>query len=52
MGRRAAPMLRFFLRSVIDLLITMVAVSVIIFLLLEFTPGDVAQKILGPFATM
>jgi peptide/nickel transport system permease protein len=44
-------MLRFFLRSVIDLLITMVAVSVIIFLLLEFTPGDVAQKILGPFAT-
>lgn len=44
-------MLRFFLKSVIDLLITMVAVSVIIFLLLEFTPGDVAQKILGPFAT-
>jgi peptide/nickel transport system permease protein len=44
-------MLRFFLKRLVDLVITMVAVSVIIFLLLEFTPGDVAQKILGPFAT-
>ncbi|MEX1109299.1 MAG: ABC transporter permease [Dongiaceae bacterium] len=44
-------MLRFFAKRLLDLLITMVAVSVIIFLLLEFTPGDVAQKILGPFAT-
>ncbi len=44
-------MLRFFLRRLLDLAITMVAVSVIIFLLLEFTPGDVARKILGPFAT-
>lgn len=44
-------MLRFFAKRLLDLLITMVAVSVIIFLLLEFTPGDVARKILGPFAT-
>jgi peptide/nickel transport system permease protein len=44
-------MLRFFGKRLIDLLITMIAVSAIIFLLLEFTPGDVAQKILGPFAT-
>ncbi|MEX0808041.1 MAG: ABC transporter permease [Dongiaceae bacterium] len=45
-------MLRFFAKRLLDLLITMVAVSVIIFLLLEFTPGDVARKILGPFATV
>jgi peptide/nickel transport system permease protein len=44
-------MLRFFAKRLLDLLITMAAVSVIIFLLLEFTPGDVARKILGPFAT-
>jgi peptide/nickel transport system permease protein len=44
-------MLRFFAKRLVDLLITMVAVSLIIFLLLEFTPGDVARKILGPFAT-
>jgi peptide/nickel transport system permease protein len=44
-------MVRFFAKRLAYLLLTMLAVSLLIFLVSEFTPGDVARKVLGPFAT-
>src|SRR3990172_11330052 len=44
-------MVRFFAKRLAYLLLTMLAVSFLIFLVSEFTPGDVARKVLGPFAT-
>ena len=44
-------MVRFFAKRLAYLLLTMLAVSFLIFLISEFTPGDVARKVLGPFAT-
>jgi peptide/nickel transport system permease protein len=41
----------FFAKRLFYLLLTMVVVSLLLFLLNELTPGDVARKILGPFAT-
>ncbi len=44
-------MLKFFAKRFGYLLLTMLAVSLIIFLVNEYSPGQVTRKILGPFAT-
>jgi peptide/nickel transport system permease protein len=44
-------MARFLLRSVISTLVTMLLVSMLLFLLLEVGSGDISVKILGVFAT-
>ncbi len=44
-------MARFFLKHLLFLCITLLAVSLLVFLMTEFTPGDVARKILGAYAT-
>jgi peptide/nickel transport system permease protein len=44
-------MTAFFVKRLGLLLLTMVAVSFILFVFWELTPGSVARKVLGPFAT-
>src|SRR5215470_7946660 len=44
-------MLKFFVKRLGYLLLTMLAVSLLIFVVNEYSPGQVARKILGPFAT-
>ncbi len=44
-------MARFLARRLISLLLTLLAVSFLVFALSEFSPGDVARKELGPYAT-
>lgn len=44
-------MARFLLKHLVFLCITLFAVSFIVFLMTEFSPGDVARKILGAYAT-
>lgn len=44
-------MTTFVLRRLALMALTMVVVSLILFLLLELTPGSVATKVLGPYAT-
>ena len=44
-------MIRYFLRRLGFLLLTMLLVSIVIFLVSEAAPGDVARHILGQFAT-
>ncbi len=44
-------MLFFFLRRVVMLFVTMVVASFFVFALYEFSPGNVASKTLGPYAT-
>ena len=44
-------MARFLLKHLLFLVVTLAIVSLIVFLLTELTPGDVARKILGPYAT-
>ncbi|WP_119458496.1 ABC transporter permease [Rhodospirillaceae bacterium SYSU D60014] len=44
-------MTAFFAKRAGYLLLTMVVVSFAIFTIMEFTPGQVARKVLGPFAT-
>ena len=44
-------MTAFFAKRLFYLVLTMVVVSLIVFLVNELTPGDVARKVLGPFAT-
>ncbi len=44
-------MLAFFLKRLASLLFTMLVVSALVFAAFEFTPGQVATKILGPFST-
>jgi peptide/nickel transport system permease protein len=39
------------LKHLLFLVVTLTIVSLIVFLLTELTPGDVARKILGPYAT-
>ena len=41
----------FVLRRLGTMAITMFAVSVLVFLLLEISPGSVATKVLGPYST-
>jgi peptide/nickel transport system permease protein len=44
-------MLAFLGKRLLSLIVTMLAVSVLVFAAFEFTPGQVARKVLGPFAT-
>ena len=44
-------MLVFFVKRFGYLVLTMVAVSLLLFLLLEFSPGSVATKVLGPYSS-
>jgi peptide/nickel transport system permease protein len=44
-------MIRFFLKHLLFLLLTLLVVSFLVFALNEFAPGDVARKILGAYAT-
>jgi peptide/nickel transport system permease protein len=44
-------MLTFLGKRFLSLIFTMLAVSVLVFAAFEFTPGQVARKVLGPFAT-
>ncbi len=44
-------MINFFAKRVAYLLLTMLAVSLIIYSISEFSPGSAARKMLGPFAT-
>lgn len=44
-------MTRFLLKHLLFLCITLVVVSFLVFILTEFTPGDVARKMLGAYAT-
>src|SRR5215472_3871019 len=44
-------MARFLLKHLLFLVATLAIVSLIVFLLTELTPGDVARKILGAYAT-
>lgn len=44
-------MLAFLSKRIALLAFTMLVVSLLVFMAFEFTPGDVARKVLGPFAT-
>jgi peptide/nickel transport system permease protein len=44
-------MLIFIMRRIGAMLLTMVVVSILLFLLLEFQPGNVATKVLGPYSS-
>jgi peptide/nickel transport system permease protein len=44
-------MARFIVRRLLGMLLTMLIVSIVIFLVSEIVPGDVSRHILGPFAT-
>ncbi|MEW6082191.1 MAG: ABC transporter permease [Bacillota bacterium] len=44
-------MVKFLLRRVVSMFVTMLVVSVVIFLMAEVAPGNVARNILGAFAT-
>ena len=44
-------MARFFLKHLLFLGLTLVVVSFLVFILTELTPGDVARKYLGAYAT-
>ncbi len=45
-------MLRYIVRRVLTLIVTMAVVSVVIFAVVEVAPGNVARNILGHFATL
>jgi peptide/nickel transport system permease protein len=49
--QEARIMARFFLKHLLFLCLTLAVVSLLVFLLTEFTPGDVARKYLGAYAT-
>lgn len=44
-------MLLFVLRRIGTMALTMIVVSIILFILLELTPGNVATKVLGPYSS-
>lgn len=44
-------MAKFIVRRLVLMLLTMFLVTIIVFIILEVTPGNVARRILGPFAT-
>ena len=43
-------MLKYLLRRVLELVLTLVLASFVVFMVTEFSPGNVARKTLGPFA--
>jgi len=44
-------MIRFILRRAALMIVTMLAVSMLLFVLLEYSPGSVATKVLGPYSS-
>ncbi len=44
-------MAKFIVRRLVLMLLTMFLVTIIVFIILEITPGNIARRILGPFAT-
>lgn len=44
-------MIIFFLRRLGTMVLAMLVVSILLFLLLELTPGNVATKVLGPYSS-
>src|SRR5215510_1282142 len=50
-GRVALTVARFVLKHLAFLLLTLLVVSFLVFALNEFSPGDVARKLLGAYAT-
>ena len=44
-------MARYLLRQSLNIVLTLLAVTFLVFALNELTPGDVARKLLGPYAT-
>ena len=44
-------MLRYAGKQLINMALTLIAVSMLVFLLNEWTPGDVVSKLLGPYAS-
>lgn len=44
-------MAKFIVRRLLLMLLTMFLVTIIVFIILEITPGNIARKILGAFAT-
>ena len=44
-------MTRYLGRQLVNIVVTLLAVSFLVFALNELTPGDVARKLLGPYAT-
>ncbi|MBL8700895.1 MAG: ABC transporter permease, partial [Alphaproteobacteria bacterium] len=44
-------MSRYLSRQLVNIIVTLLAVSFLVFALNELTPGDVARKLLGPYAT-
>ena len=50
-GRVALTVARFVLKHLAFLLLTLLVVSFLVFTLNEYSPGDVARKILGAYAT-
>ncbi len=43
-------MLKYLLRRTLELVLTLVLASFVVFMVTEFSPGNVARKTLGPFA--
>lgn len=44
-------MLRYAIKQLINMTLTLIAVSMLVFMLNEWTPGDVVSKLLGPYAS-
>ena len=44
-------MLLFFTKRLVAMLLTMLAVSILVFVVLEVSPGSVATKVLGPYSS-
>jgi peptide/nickel transport system permease protein len=44
-------MMRYAIKQLINMTLTLLAVSMLVFLLNEWTPGDVVSKLLGPYAS-
>lgn len=44
-------MVRFIVRQLFNMALTLLAVSLLVFMLNEWTPGDVVSKLLGPYAS-
>jgi len=42
---------RYLLRQSLNIVLTLLAVTFLVFALNELTPGDVARKLLGPYAS-
>src|SRR3989454_6019493 len=48
---RVPTVLLFLIKRLVAMLLTMLAVSVLVFVVLEISPGSVATKVLGPYSS-